>query len=247
MTRRKSSNYYRLYLILIGLTLLLLITFFKLLNQTPSTTSSPSLTIQQSLLVPKNVRLPKASPQASPDTGEIIIWSPTRKLTWTDFRAQPLKDVISRSEISTRIHPLWLPETHCQSLSTNQFTCTLKVVQLAIRAEMNPFLSWVIPEAADLELLEHEQLHFDLTEVYARKIRTATRPLLGLTETATGISIQKAQDSAFKKLEDRLNFIVIPLQDELNHEQTRYDQESQHSLNQKKQQEWKEFIRGQLK
>lgn len=89
-----------------------------------------------------------------------IEWSESRKLTWSDFKGK-----VNRKDIYTA-------ETNCElgfkSSSANIFSKSkIAVTNLFICNS-----SWVLPkDKHSLALLEHEQLHFDLNEIYARQLR----------------------------------------------------------------------------
>lgn len=80
-------------------------------------------------------------------------------------------------------------------------------------------------------LLNHEQLHFDITELYARKIRQQLSQKLILDDKNISAAIQKIYNTQIA---------------ELNKEQDRYDKETEHGTNQTKQILWKESIRKQI-
>jgi hypothetical protein len=80
-----------------------------------------------------------------------------------------------------------------------------------------------------VRLLQHEQRHFDLCEVYARKLRQklAKRSWTG--------------DDA-----DKIDRIYQHLYKELNERQLKYDEETVHGLDTDKQHEWNEQIAKEL-
>ena len=80
-------------------------------------------------------------------------------------------------------------------------------------------------------LLKHEQLHFDITELYARKMRQQLSQKNPDKEKSISSAIQKTYNS-----------IVI----DLNDEQNRYDKETIHGTNEIKQLQWIDSIHKQL-
>ena len=80
------------------------------------------------------------------------------------------------------------------------------------------------------QALDHEQGHFDIAEIYARKIRS---------EVARQIITKSDFDSKFKLLYDRIY-------QEYQKFQVKYDQETNRGLNLNKQQEYREMINRQL-
>lgn len=91
--------------------------------------------------------------------------------------------------------------------------------------------SWVKEGTQTQALLKHEQGHFDLNEIYARKFRKE------LLEYKFLISTSKTD---FSKIQSKYFEL-------LNKEQTLYDSETMHSNNNEKQIEWNKKIEKQLK
>ena len=99
--------------------------------------------------------------QTPAPTAEPIRWSATRKLAWTDFRGKATSQLLgAQSALGFAM----------------SFGCRDGVLQASIVAEFLPDQSWVADRILLSGLaspigLRHEQLHFDLKEVYARKLR----------------------------------------------------------------------------
>lgn len=86
-----------------------------------------------------------------------ICWKDTEKLNWDYFLGEPKSFSISYGDSAQAVSNL----TIIMGLdSNNEYTA---------KAVFNKNLSWYV-EKSDL-LLQHEQGHFDLTEVYARLLR----------------------------------------------------------------------------
>ena len=81
-------------------------------------------------------------------------------------------------------------------------------------------------------VLKHEQIHFDICELYARKLR------------------KKLADTDFKKVK-KLQFEIERMYNTINtqlmKEQEKYDKETEHGLNSAKQAIWNESIQQQIK
>ena len=85
----------------------------------------------------------------------------------------------------------------------------------------------------DQDLLQHEQLHFDLTELAARKIR---RELADLTRAC---SIPGSNDAIGKA--------VAAIEAAWSDEQARYDKDTDHGTNRVKQRQWELRVRKELR
>lgn len=92
---------------------------------------------------------------------EVILWTPDRKLSWTDFKGRPSN--ISSAAATTA------------SGITYSFSAqgTREVMELDFKVDtyFYPDKSWYKPQLANPNILGHEQLHFDISEVFARKLR----------------------------------------------------------------------------
>src|SRR5436190_4980330 len=89
------------------------------------------------------------------DTSEFIPWSINRKLTWNDFHG--FASSYSQADAATAIHISARPFYHKKKLYYD------------VNAYFIPNQSWFRTKSA--ALLRHEQLHFDIAELYARKVR----------------------------------------------------------------------------
>jgi hypothetical protein len=84
----------------------------------------------------------------------------------------------------------------------------------------------------DLQLLEHEQLHFDLAEAVARKIRARFGDFTDACADPHGT--------------DAVREMIVRADRELQEEQQRYDRETSHGLDARTQDQWRRRIRSLL-
>jgi len=182
---------------------------------------------------------------ASPAYAQVgIEWSPERKLTKNDFQGRVPAQAVNASLSWLHIEASW--------------ECVLGELFATAHATFDPSRSWwrtiygnVWGSAADrtsasqrqmearrnvmlldTQLLEHEQLHFDLAELAARRIRKR----FGDFRDAC------AEPGATEKIQS----MVSEIDRELQEEQTRYDRETGHGTNMRAQDQWKRRIRAQL-
>ena len=91
------------------------------------------------------------------DKEPLINWSHDRKLTWEDFKGKP---TASKSNmLAVTCSNINFTYKHSKGLITNY-----EIKSVFIKDK-----SWTI--TSNLKALAHEQLHFDINELYARKIR----------------------------------------------------------------------------
>ena len=81
----------------------------------------------------------------------------------------------------------------------------------------------------DSQLLEHEQIHFDIAEVTARKIRARFADFKNACAEPGGT--------------DAIQQMVVEADRELQEEQQRYDRETAHGTNARVQDQWRRRIR----
>ena len=150
-----------------------------------------------------------------------IEWSKDRKLTWNDFKGK---------SIST-------PDTKTGAESNCGFGFQSNTVRIFSNVKMkieNMFYcnsSWVLPEnKANNELLEHEQLHFDLSQIYARQLRKK-------------LAERKLNLFNFPKESKKIFYDVFNLYTE---RQNLYDKETNHGTNSIVQNKWKKNIEIEL-
>ena len=120
---------------------------------------------------------------------EQVRWSPDRRLSWEDFKANPDTENPHHALTAANL----AVNAQCQQ---NGFSYQVSCVFL-------PTQSWTKNVESE-KLLKHEQLHFDLTEVHARLLRRELETLDcadlkdKLSVTVTSAFAQwKAEQSAF--------------------------------------------------
>lgn len=153
------------------------------------------------------------------DTTYILEWSPDRKLTWEDFKGKPDRhldtNIAARSSCRFGIRVDTSNASNVTVVVTNEF----------IRNQ-----SSVRPNRKTPALLAHEQLHFDLCEVYARILRkqlsNTKLSVLNANRVATDIFLE-----VYKTYKER---------------QWAYDDETHHGLEPTAQQRWAQSIEKEL-
>lgn len=144
-------------------------------------------------------------------------WNSVQKLVWQNFNGKP--------------NPLSKFSATTVSGITMGFYSKKDTLYVMIKAEFFKTESWVKSELRSEELLIHEQLHFDITELYARKLRKE----LSLANIKKSIASEK------------INLIKSNNNIELNKCQELYDLETNHRLNHKKQSDWIVKIHSEMK
>ncbi len=151
-----------------------------------------------------------------PASEDRIIWSASDPLTWDDFQGKP----------DHRAHGI---AALTYSIIEYKYHCEGDRLLYSVEAKFNKAKSWGREEAKNEHILEHEQLHFDITELYARKLRGK----LAQHQFACG------EESLF---EDYVNSLM----DDWSHMQYKYDAETQFSMDEVMQHAWVSFIDAHL-
>ena len=144
-----------------------------------------------------------------------IEWTPDRKLTWDDFKGQPNNTDFPDALAVTNSGITF------ESGSFNPF----KVGGVFVRNMFINHGSWVLPEGRNDYVLRHEQIHFDITEIYTRKLRKA---FSDANITANNTS--------------RAQAIFETIKNEWEKRQNYYDTQTKHGLKAETQKEWEAII-----
>ncbi len=151
---------------------------------------------------------------------ETLTWDANNKLTWADFKASPDKESDAVALTASGI-------TFGYSVQTTG----KRIVEFStiVESHFYPNKSWYIKAKSDVHILGHEQLHFDITELYARKFRQQ------ISELQVNQNVKKQ----LNKLHEDINV-------ELRDAQKKYDLETQHSMDAVKQREWFNYVEKEL-
>jgi hypothetical protein len=146
----------------------------------------------------------------------LIDWSKERRLTWSDFKASP--DPSSPNAALTGT-----------SIKFDFSYSSAKGFQYHISCQFDKTKSW--GRVKNEYILMHEQGHFDIAEIYARKLCKALREYQP--------DVEKANKEVNKIYEKVMN--------ELTKTQKEYDRETNFSINKEIQMEWLKKIDDELK
>lgn len=90
-----------------------------------------------------------------------ILWKKNQKLSWTDFKGTPENSKAAAVTASGLTY----------SFSTIKKNNVIVDINFEVSSFFYTHKSWYQPALCDSLILSHEQLHFDITEVYAEKFR----------------------------------------------------------------------------
>jgi hypothetical protein len=134
-----------------------------------------------------------------------LSWEQHPKLSWMDFKGGTRK---------VAGDPTAVTDTGFRT----QLMCREGVLDIEIKAEFYPDTSWVKPKEKLATLLKHEQGHFDITELYVRKMRKAIRDA-------------KIQCEDESKAESAGKALLAPLDHEWEKAEKQYDADTKDGTN----------------
>ena len=149
---------------------------------------------------------------------ELIQWENNQKLTWKDFKGKPNK----RSPYKAMTFA---------SVSSNLISFSKNELKIKILCHFIRNKSWKTIETD--ELLRHEQLHFDIAELAARKMRERVSKL-------------NLKNLSSKNIEQKLNSIFNSSVEEQMEMNQKYDSETNHSIKYIAQSDWEKKIKEKL-
>jgi hypothetical protein len=152
--------------------------------------------------------------------GPAILWDPDHRLRWTDFKATAPPDspvaATTASGIAYRFSAL-------EEGGRMRVDCT-------VETNFYPESSWYRPGQANDVILSHEQLHFDISELFARRMRQRVAAYR-FTSGVKG-EMKRIYEETIRELR---NF------------QRRYDQETNYSRDTVMQAKWNQKIAADLR
>ena len=146
-----------------------------------------------------------------------IVWNENKPLQWFDFTG-PVND-----------------QSHFDAESFAEVKFSYKFNSPAdfyfeVYANFNKKTSWCKKEYQSEALLKHEQLHFDIAGLYSKRLKEA---------------FENYHYS--KDYKNEIERIFNQKKSEYHQMQKQYDEETNHSLNKERQNDWEKFISDQLR
>ena len=164
----------------------------------------------------------------------IILWSKDQFLTWSDFKAESNSASFEDSHSVIKYQFTW---TVNSEKIASQILFLIENIQIS--AEFHPPLSWVRNSQTNVDLLKHEQGHFDLGELVKREnLEKLQNNLYGKQFPTRGKN--EEQQKQFAK-EDSGRIIVMEiekLEQLLNQKRKEYDDQTDFGQNLEKQSEY---------
>ncbi|MBZ9730328.1 DUF922 domain-containing Zn-dependent protease [Salegentibacter sp. JZCK2] len=150
---------------------------------------------------------------------EKVSWNAEKPLNWSDFKASPKRHLPYRANTNSGLSFSWNSTESNSGIELNY----------EIGSNFYPNRSWV-KEIEEVDyLLAHEQLHFDITELHARKLRKA------LEAYEPGGNMKKELEAIYSEIEKQRRQM-----------QAQFDRETNHSINKEAEFKWRAFVKQEL-
>lgn len=146
-------------------------------------------------------------------------WNENRQLTWDDFKGVPNAGDDFVASTNSGISFSFSYQTRNGKMN----------MDYEVFCNFYPELSWYKKELVTPYILKHEQTHFDISELFARKLRKA------MAETNFG-----------SNLKDEVNAVYQEIETQRRQMQNQYDLESDHSKNEAAEMRWRTYVAEQL-
>ena len=159
-----------------------------------------------------------------------VLWSADHPLAWGDFWAPaPAWAVQGNWVASPHLVIKW--SASFKAVRTGS-AWTASVTSLTVTNAVDCSLSWAIASRTSPEALHHEQLHFDLHEVYRRLLENTLRPM----------TCQASSESACQALNDLVKSKSAEILQRAQSAQLRFDDDTANGLNLQGQATWENEI-----
>ena len=147
---------------------------------------------------------------------EGIPWRADWRLRWEDFQGEVPEGASAAATTASGISYSYQAEWEGRGSVQ---------VNFVVEAHFYPQESWYKPEVCNDHILGHEQLHFDIAEIFARKLR------------------QRLESQTYSRnIKTEVRRIYQQTVRELSKFQSQYDQETDYSRNRENQLLWNELI-----
>ncbi len=150
----------------------------------------------------------------------LVYYNPNRPLTWLDFQGAP--SVFNR----------WAAQVFTSFGFEARSSVKNRTVELRVRTKVwiDKTISWVRPDSKNAYVLDHEQLHFDVTRIIAERFKKKVQSMtFSVEDFSSEIQYQYLE---YFRLHTQL--------------QQQYDDETNHGINQGMQASWVKKIRDEL-
>ena len=149
------------------------------------------------------------------EDGTKLVWDESRKLTWQDFQGTPDRSVGFVASTNTGIN-----FGYSYTLKNNEVS-----VEYSVESFFNPQKSWFLQGQVSQHVLNHEQTHFDISELHARMLR------------------KRLDSKRFtKNVKSEIERIYLQVEAQRKAMQKKFDQQTDHSRNIEREIQWEQRV-----
>jgi len=148
-----------------------------------------------------------------------IEWNESKKLTWADFQGTDTRGQDYAASSSTGISFTYSVKHYVDDFD----------LDYSVKCHFYPKESWYNPKAASLYILQHEQTHFDISELHARILRKL------ISEASFSKDLKTEIKAIYKEVEKQRGTM-----------QHQFDTETEHSLDKKNEYLWEAYVAKKL-
>ena len=168
-----------------------------------------------------------------------IEWAPGVRLRWEDFRG-PVDPAASAERVAMTAASLsW---GYGYGLERGSGRCFYRITNIDVQAIFNRQDSWIRPGHETHRVLEHEQGHFDVTQLFKLKLEALTRELIGVRRACEGASVEEASDFTEREARRAVSAVADRIWSEHVTAQEAYDDQTHHGTQGDAQRAWLEAI-----
>jgi len=164
-------------------------------------------------------------------------------LTWDDFRGVPDYTALSSG---AAIKADLKHQTSYESKIT-QGSCHYWFTKVKGIAYMSKMESWVKPDQKYFWTLQHEQIHFDIVQIHAKKFNQRVENELLNQKFLCPVGSDSWFESKIKTAAyAKVTVILNQAREEIGFMQKAYDEQTRHGMNNEQQKRWEYMVRDML-
>ena len=173
-----------------------------------------------------------------------IQWSANRQLSWDDFLGAAAPNAPTENVARTASSLSW---SYQYEIELDAVSCFYRITDIHAQAIFNQGDSWVKPGHRTAAVLNHEQGHFDLTQIYKLILDERAHHMIGVRDTCEGDTIEEASEFTNNRAAGQVETLFEDVWQRYTSTQETYDEQTRHGILTETQNLWTEKIRRGLR
>jgi hypothetical protein len=170
-------------------------------------------------------------------------WSHERPLTWDDFKGRVPRDADEKRVAATTASLVW---SYRYTIALSDSACSYTIAEIHSGAKFHTDTSWVRPGHRTAAVLQHEQRHFDIAQIFHVRFDDAVAGLVGSSHACSGRNQRRAAEDAERSIARNIGSIYDEIWRNYEAEQQTYDRETGHGTDAAAQARWSQDIESRL-